>query len=65
MLTIFKASLYDMNKAIEPKELNIQPVEEIVSELYHEFLPLCSKVLADLFPPHRLGIAYEVHLRDR
>jgi len=31
-LTIFKASLYDINKAIEPKDLKERPLEEVVPE---------------------------------
>jgi len=46
-LTIFKASLYDINKSIEAKDLKERPLEEIVPKQYHEFLPLFSKVLAD------------------
>jgi hypothetical protein len=45
-LTVFKASLYDINKAIEAKDLNERPLEEIVPEQYHEFLPSFNKVLA-------------------
>jgi len=37
--TLFKASLYDINKAIEAKDLKERPLEEIVPEQYHEFLP--------------------------
>jgi hypothetical protein len=47
-LTIFKASLYDINKAIDVKDLKERPPEEIVPEQYHEFLPLFSKALADM-----------------
>jgi hypothetical protein len=46
-LTIFKASLYDINKAIEAKDLKEKPLKEIIQQQYHEFLPLFSKVLAD------------------
>jgi len=63
-LTIFKASLYDINKVIEAKDLKERPLEEIVPEQYHEFLPQCSKVLADWLPPHRPGIDHEVRLRE-
>jgi len=51
-LTIFKASLYDNNKAIEAQDLEERRLEEIVPEQYHEFLPLFSKILADRLPPH-------------
>jgi len=63
-LTIFKASLYDVNKAIEAKNLKKRPLEEIVPKQYHEFLPLFSKVLPDRLPPHRPGIDHEVRLKD-
>ena len=63
-LTIFKASLYDIDKAIEGKDLKERPLEEIVPKPYHEFLPLLSKVLADRLPPHQPGIDHEVRLKD-
>jgi len=52
-LTIFKASLYDINTAFEAKDLKEPPLERIVPKQYHEFLPLISTVLADRLPPHR------------
>jgi hypothetical protein len=51
-LTVLQASLYDINKPIEAKDLKERPLEEIVPEQYHEFLPLFNKVLADRLPPH-------------
>jgi len=63
-LTVFKASLYDINKAIEEKDLKERPLEEIVPKQYHKFLPLFCKVLADGLPPHRPGIDDEVHFKD-
>jgi hypothetical protein len=63
-LTVFKASLYDINKAIKAKDLKERPLEEIVPERYHEFLPRFNKVLADRLPPHRPGIDHEVRLKD-
>jgi hypothetical protein len=50
--TIFKASLYDINKAIEAKHLKEKPLTEIIPKQYYEFFPLFSKVLADRLPPH-------------
>jgi len=41
-LKIFKASLYDINKAIEAKDLKQHPLEEIIPNQYHEFLPVFS-----------------------
>jgi len=63
-LTVFKALLYDINKTIEAKDLKECPLEEIVPEQYHEFLPLFNKVLADRLPPHRPGSDHEVRLKD-
>jgi hypothetical protein len=63
-LTIFKASIYDINKAIEAKDLKEKPLEEVIPEQYHEFLPLFSKVLADRLPPHRPNIDHEVRLKE-
>jgi hypothetical protein len=63
-LTIFKASLYDINKAIEAQDFKEKPLQEIIPNLYHEFLPLFSKVLADRLPPHRPNIDHEVRLKE-
>jgi hypothetical protein len=63
-LIVFKAALYDINKTIEAKDLKEHPMEEIVPEQYHEFLPLFNTVLADWLPPHRLGIDHEVCLKE-
>jgi len=51
-LTVFKASLYDINKVIEAKDLREQPLEEIILDHHHEFLSLFNKVSADRLPPH-------------
>jgi hypothetical protein len=61
---MFKASLYNINKAIEAKDLKECPLEEIVPEQYDEFLPLFNKVLADWLPSHGPGIDHEVCLKD-
>jgi hypothetical protein len=63
-LTLFKASLYDINKAIEAKDLKERPLEEIIPKQYHEFLPLFNKVLADRLQLHWPGIDHEVQLKD-
>jgi len=63
-LTVFKASLYDINKAIEAKDLKERPLKQVVPKQYHEFLPLFSKVLADRLPPHRPRIDLEVWLKQ-
>jgi len=61
---VCKASLYDINKAIEAKDLKERPLEEIAPKQYHEFLPLFNKVLADHLPPHQPGINHEVCLKE-
>jgi len=63
-LTILRASLYDINKAIEARDLKERPLEEIIPKQYYEFLPLFSKVLADRLPPHRPNIDHEVRLKE-
>jgi len=62
-LTVFTASLYDINKAIETKDLRERPLEKIVPKQYHEFLPLFNTVSADRLPPHRSGVVHEVRLK--
>jgi len=62
--TIFKPSLYDLNKAIQVKDLKQRPLDEISPKQYHEMRPLFSKVLPDLLPPHQPGIDLEVCLRE-
>jgi len=63
-LTVSKASLYHINNAIEAKDLQKHPLEEIVPEQYHEFLPLFSKILADRLPPHQPDIDHEGCLKN-
>jgi len=63
-LTVFKASLYDINKAIEANDLKERPLDEFVPKKYHEFLPFFCKLLADRLPPHRPGIDHEIQLKE-
>jgi len=63
-LKLFKASLYDIGKAIEAKDLKERSLKEIIPEQYREFLTLFNQVLADRLPPHRPGIDHEVRLKD-
>jgi len=51
-LTVLTASLYEINQAIEATGLKECPLEQIVPEQYHEFLPVFNEVLADRLPPH-------------
>jgi hypothetical protein len=63
-LTIFKASLYNLNKPIEAKDLKECTLDDIVPEQYREFLPLFSMILADRLPPHWPGIDHDVRLKE-
>jgi hypothetical protein len=63
-LVLFMASRYDINKAIEAKDLKEKPLEEVIPKQYHQFLPLFNKVLADRLQPHRHNINHEVRLRE-
>jgi hypothetical protein len=58
-LTVFKASLYNINKASEAQNLKECPGEEIVPEQYQEFLPLFNEVLPDRLQPDRPAINHE------
>lgn len=64
-LSVIKASLYDLNKAIDGKDLKVQLLEEIVPEQYHEFFLQFNKVIANSLTPHRPGIDYEVMTERR
>jgi len=63
-LKVFKASLYDSNKAIEAKYLKERPLKKIILKQYRESLPCFNKVLANRLPPHRPGIDHEVRLKE-
>jgi len=63
-LMVFEASQYDLNKAIGKRDLKKCPLEEVIPEQYHEFLPLFDKVLGDWLPPRIPGINLEVRLND-
>jgi len=63
-MTVFKASLYDINKAVEAQDLKEKSLKEVIPKQYHEFLPLFNKVLADRLPPHRPIIDHDVRLKE-
>ena len=52
-LQIFSLSLYDINRALDPKTIEEGRLEELIPEEYHEFLPLFQEVAARELPPHR------------
>jgi len=58
MLTVIGASLYDINKDIKARDLKERPLEQLIPELCHEFLPLFKTVLPYRLPPHLAGIDY-------
>ena len=61
---VFKASLYNINEAIQAQDLKERPLEEIIPKQYHEFIPLFNNVLARRLPPHRPGIDHKVSLKE-
>jgi len=63
-LGIFRALLYNINKAIESKDLKQRSMEEIVPEQYHKFLPVFSKVQTDQLPPYRPGIDHDLRFNE-
>jgi len=53
-LTVFSLSLYEINRALEPKkEVKHLDLVDYVPKEYHEFLPLFSEAVAKALPPHR------------
>jgi hypothetical protein len=62
--TLINASFNDINKAIENKECQEKPLEEVFPKQYHELLPLFGTVLADKLPPHRRNVDHGVGLKE-
>ena len=53
-LTVFSLSLYEINRALEPKkEVKQLNLADYMPKEYHEFLPLFSEAVAKALPPHR------------
>jgi len=63
-LKLIRASLYDINKAIEAKDHKERPLEEIVLKQYNELLTLFKQLLPDQLPPHQAGIDHGLHIKD-
>lgn len=61
---MIKASLYDINKAIEANNVQECPLEKIVHEQYRKFLSQFGKILTNWLPPHRSSIDHEVRLKE-
>jgi hypothetical protein len=51
-LKVDAVTLYEINKALETKDLPQEPLEEVIPTEYHTILPLFSKVIAEMLPPH-------------
>jgi len=53
-LTVFSLSLYEINRALEPKkELKQLNLADYMPKEYHEFLPLFSEAVAKALTPYR------------
>jgi hypothetical protein len=52
-LKVYAITLYKINKALEIKDLQEKPLEEVIPTEYHQFLPLFSTVITETLPPHR------------
>jgi hypothetical protein len=46
-LKVYAVTLYEINKALEIKDLQEKPLEEVIPKKYHKFLPLFSKVVSE------------------
>jgi hypothetical protein len=46
-LTVFKASLNNINNTIEAKDVTDRPLEKVVPEPNHQFLQLFKNVIAE------------------
>jgi hypothetical protein len=52
-LNVYAMTLYEINQALGIQDLQEKPLEEVIPKEYHEFLPLFSKVIPEILPPHR------------
>ena len=52
-LKVYVVTLYEINKALEIKDLQEKLLNQLILKEYHEFLPLFDKVIAERLPPHR------------
>jgi hypothetical protein len=41
--TVYVVTLYEINKALEVKDLQEKPMEQLIPEEYHEFCPSSIK----------------------
>jgi hypothetical protein len=49
----YAVTLYEINKALEAKDLQEKPLEEIIPKEYYKFLPLFIKVIAEMLRLHQ------------
>jgi hypothetical protein len=59
----FSLSMYEINEALERKSIEQGDLKSLVPPEFHEFLPLCDKVIADRLPPHRI-YDHKITLKD-
>jgi hypothetical protein len=52
-LKVYVVTLYKINSALELKDLQDRPWTEVISNDYHEFLPLFDKVIVERLLPYR------------
>jgi hypothetical protein len=52
-LKVYAVTLYEINKALEIKDLQETPLEQLIPKKYHEFLPLFDKVIAERLTPRQ------------
>lgn len=52
-LKVYVVTLYKIHQPLGLKDLQEKPIKDVIPKEYHEFLPLFSKVIAELLKPHR------------
>jgi hypothetical protein len=62
-LKVYTITLYKINKALETKNQEEKPLEEVIPKEYHKFLPLFSKVIEETLPPDQL-YDYKIKLQE-
>jgi hypothetical protein len=62
-LKIYTITLYEINKALAIQGLQENPLEEVIPKNYHESLPLFSKVVMEILPPHQ-PYNHKIKLQD-
>jgi len=63
-VTIFEASIYNINMTVNSKDLKEQPMEKILPKQYPESFRLLSKVMTHRLATHHPGILHEIQSTD-